>query len=32
MRLAHGSGRMVDTVELWQSDRDVKVGVLVSIS
>ena len=31
MRLAHGRGRTVDTVELWQSDRNVKVGVLVSI-
>lgn len=31
MRLARGSGRTVDTVELCQSDRSVKVGVLVSI-
>ena len=32
MRLARGRGRTVDTVELWQSGRNVKVGVLVSIS
>ena len=32
MRLAHGSGRTVDTVESCQSDRNVKVGVLVNIS
>ena len=31
MRLAHGSGRTVEPVELWQSDN-VKVGVLMSRS